>query len=141
MTTEAPLRWYSVILIKRKGLHPILRNNIRYRTANAGSVQAAGNINWGVKGSDSGRPGRFDRMGLAGIALGPISFTMTYLEKMGADKDGWKDWWCSAKAKVYQFIGVDIVYFYGPAEMRCSWDITRSLPAPQMRTANCSCRN
>lgn len=26
-------------------------------------------------------------------------------------------WWCSPDAKVYQFIGEDNVYFYGPAEM------------------------
>lgn len=47
----------------------------------------------------------------------PISFTQTYLEKENKDKNKWKEWWCSKGAKVYQFIGEDNVYFYGPAEM------------------------
>ncbi len=77
----------------------------------------------------------------------PVSFTAAYLEKFGckdnndsaemkrcshtdsSDKHGavdfdsvadlalWKDWWCSKESKVYQFIGEDNVYFYGPAEM------------------------
>lgn len=33
------------------------------------------------------------------------------------DCKDWKDWWCSEKARVYQFIGEDNVYFYGPVEM------------------------
>ncbi len=47
----------------------------------------------------------------------PISFTMTYLEMNNQARDAWKQWWCSGDAKVYQFIGEDNVYFYGPAEM------------------------
>lgn len=47
----------------------------------------------------------------------PISFTMAYLEQLGVDKESWTDWWCSREAKIYQFIGEDNVYFYGPAEM------------------------
>ena len=47
----------------------------------------------------------------------PISFTMTCLEQQNKDKTGWKDWWCSPDSKVYQFIGEDNVYFYGPVEM------------------------
>jgi methionyl-tRNA synthetase len=31
--------------------------------------------------------------------------------------DTWKEWWCSKESKVYQFMGEDNVYFYGPAEM------------------------
>ncbi len=46
----------------------------------------------------------------------PISFTATYLESIGQSKDAWKEWWCSPDAQVYQFIGEDNVYFYGPAQ-------------------------
>jgi methionyl-tRNA synthetase len=46
----------------------------------------------------------------------PISFTSTYLESIGEDKDSWTDWWCSTESQVYQFIGEDNVYFYGPAQ-------------------------
>jgi methionyl-tRNA synthetase len=47
----------------------------------------------------------------------PISFTQAYLESQHKDINIWKDWWCSKEAQVYQFIGEDNVYFYGPAEM------------------------
>jgi methionyl-tRNA synthetase len=47
----------------------------------------------------------------------PISFTATHLEATGQDKEDWKKWWCSSDSKVFQFIGEDNVYFYGPAEM------------------------
>ena len=46
----------------------------------------------------------------------PISFTSTYLQSLGQNSDAWKDWWCSKDAMVYQFIGEDNVYFYGPAQ-------------------------
>lgn len=47
----------------------------------------------------------------------PISFTASYLESIGKEKESWKEWWCSKDSVVYQFIGEDNVYFYGPAEM------------------------
>ena len=47
----------------------------------------------------------------------PISFTSTYLESQGKDKEEWKKWWSSKDAGVYQFIGEDNIYFYSLAEM------------------------
>jgi len=47
----------------------------------------------------------------------PISFSAACLEARGGDKEDWRRWWCSPDARVYQFIGEDNVYFYGPAEM------------------------
>ncbi len=47
----------------------------------------------------------------------PISFTETYLESIGRDREDWKKFWCSKDAQVYQFIGQDNIYFYGVAEM------------------------
>jgi len=47
----------------------------------------------------------------------PISFTATVLEARGEAPEAWRDWWCSKDARVYQIIGEDNVYFYGPAEM------------------------
>ncbi|MCQ2460081.1 MAG: class I tRNA ligase family protein, partial [Ruminococcus sp.] len=43
-------------------------------------------------------------------------FTQTYLEQTGADRETWKDYWCSKESTVYQFIGQDNIYFYGIAE-------------------------
>jgi methionyl-tRNA synthetase len=47
----------------------------------------------------------------------PISFTKTYFQEAGKDLNEWKKWWCSKDATVFQFIGEDNIYFYGPAEM------------------------
>lgn len=47
----------------------------------------------------------------------PISFTQTYLENTGKDKQLYKDFWYSKDAEVYQFVGSDNIYFYGIAEM------------------------
>ncbi len=47
----------------------------------------------------------------------PISFTKAYLKQLNKQDDAWKDWWCSLDSRVYQFMGEDNIYFYGPAEM------------------------
>lgn len=91
---------------------------VRFRTGKTlVPFRLTGNIGWGVPA-----PALED---LAGLTVwvwpeslwAPISFTMAWLEAHGRDMDGWKDWWCSQDAGVYQFIGVDNVYFYGPVEM------------------------
>jgi methionyl-tRNA synthetase len=93
-------------------------NNIRYRTGKTlVPFRLTGNITWGVAA-----PTLEDLEGLTvwvwpESLWAPISFTMAYLEKTGVDSGSWKDWWCSKDAGVYQFMGVDNVYFYGPAEM------------------------
>ena len=46
----------------------------------------------------------------------PISFSKTYLESIGKDENEWKKYWCSKNGKVYQFLGEDNLYFYGPAQ-------------------------
>ena len=46
----------------------------------------------------------------------PIAFTRTYLKNSNNPHSDWRDWWCSAESEVYQFIGEDNMYFYGPPE-------------------------
>jgi len=93
-------------------------HGIRYRTGKTlVPFRLTGNIEWGVPAPCIA--------GLDDLTIwvwpeslwAPISFTMTYLEMIGKDRADWKKWWCSGDAKVYQFIGEDNVYFYGPAEM------------------------
>jgi methionyl-tRNA synthetase len=89
---------------------------VRFRTGKTlVPFRLTGNVEWGVPAPAL--------EGSAGLTIwvwpeslwAPVSFTKTALEKKnGGD---WKDWWCSSDAKVYQFIGQDNVYFYGPAEM------------------------
>lgn len=95
----------------------LTENGIRYRTGKTlVPFRLTGNIEWGVPAPVM--------EGADGLTVwvwpeslwAPISFTQTYLEKSGRNRDEWKDYWCSKDAKVYQFIGQDNIYFYGIAE-------------------------
>lgn len=103
---------------REKACAVLAENAIRYRTGKTlVPFRLTGNIEWGVTAPNI--------EGLDGLTVwvwpeslwAPISFTMTYLESINKDKSTWTDWWCSKEAKVFQFIGEDNVYFYGPAEM------------------------
>ena len=91
---------------------------IRFRTSKTlVPFRLTGNVEWGVPAPPL--------EGLDDLTIwvwpeslwAPISFTQAYLEQQGQERAQWKDWWCAKQACVYQFIGEDNVYFYGPAEM------------------------
>lgn len=95
----------------------LTENGIRYRTGKTlVPFRLTGNIEWGVPAPVM--------EGVDGLTVwvwpeslwAPISFTQTYLEQEGRDRDEWKDYWCSKDSTVYQFIGQDNIYFYGIAE-------------------------
>lgn len=95
----------------------LAENGIRFRTGKTlVPFRLTGNIDWGVPVPEI--------KGLKGLTFyvwpeslwAPISFTKTYLEISNDDKGDWRDWWCDPESKVYQFIGEDNIYFYGPAE-------------------------
>ncbi len=95
----------------------LTENGIRYRTGKTlVPFRLTGNIEWGVPA-----PVMDGEEGLTvwvwpESLWAPISFTQTYLEKIGADREDWKKYWCSTDSTVYQFIGQDNIYFYGIAE-------------------------
>ena len=95
----------------------LTQNGIRYRTGKTlVPFRLTGNIEWGVPA-----PVMDGEEGLTvwvwpESLWAPISFTQTYLEKIGKDRELWKDYWCSKDSTVYQFIGQDNIYFYGIAE-------------------------
>lgn len=91
--------------------------NLRYRTGKTlVPFRLTGNIEWGVPAP------ALD--GLDGLTFwvwpeslwAPISFSKAVLENREKDSSAWRDYWASDEAKVYQFIGQDNIYFYGPAE-------------------------
>ncbi len=89
---------------------------IRYRTGKTlVPFRLTGNIEWGVKAPDTNELKDLTFWVWPESLWAPISFTRTYLNKFNK-QDEWKDWWCSNDAKVYQFIGEDNIYFYGPAQ-------------------------
>ncbi len=117
---------------REKACKVLTDKEIRYRTGKTlVPFRLTGNIEWGVFA-----PVLEDEEALTiwvwpESLWAPISFTETCLEEARdmteetvqetvyniSGKTTWKDWWCSKESKVYQFIGEDNVYFYGPAEM------------------------
>jgi methionyl-tRNA synthetase len=96
----------------------LTKHSIRYRNGKTlVPFRLTGNIEWSIPCPDI--------EGLTGLTFwvwpeslwAPISFTATYLESQGKQKDDWKKWWCSKDAQVYQFIGEDNIYFYSLAEI------------------------
>lgn len=93
-------------------------NGIRFRTGKTlVPFRLTGNVEWGVPAPCIEGLDQLTIWVWPESLWAPISFTMTYLEMNNQDPGSWKQWWCSKEAKVYQFIGEDNVYFYGPAEM------------------------
>lgn len=89
-------------------------NGVRYRTGKTlVPFRLTGNITWGVP-----VPGEKDLTFWVWpeSLWAPISFTKTYLKSIGKKDDEWKKWWCSPDCQVYQFMGEDNVYFYGPVQ-------------------------
>lgn len=96
----------------------LAKNGIRFRTGKKlVPFRLTGNIEWGVPAPDFEGSGEKLTVWVWPESLwAPISFTETYLEKTGHDRNEWRDYWCSKDATVYQFIGQDNIYFYGVAE-------------------------
>lgn len=91
---------------------------IRFRTGKTlVPFRLTGNIEWGVPVPEMHGLKELTFYVWPESLWAPISFSKTYLENSNNTYKDWKDWWCSPEAKVYQFIGEDNIYFYGPAEM------------------------
>ena len=102
---------------REKACEILANNNIRYRTGKTLTpFRLTGDVAWGVPCPDI--------LGVKNQTFyvwpeslwAPISFTKTYLESVSKDKNEWRKYWCSKDAKVYQFLGEDNLYFYGPAQ-------------------------
>ncbi len=134
---------------REKACKLLTEKSIRFRTGKTlVPFRLTGNIEWGVPA-----PKLEDMEGLTvwvwpESLWAPVSFTMAYLEektcsesdacrnktgstsaKSDFDMNIWKDWWCSKESKVYQFIGEDNVYFYGPAEMAMFMGLNENGPS------------
>lgn len=109
------------------------QNGIRFRTGKTlVPFRLTGNIEWGVPAPAI--------EGLENLTVwvwpeslwAPISFTMAYLDSQNKGKENWKDWWCNKEAKVFQFIGEDNIYFYGPVEMAMFMGLQGQNPVKEM---------
>lgn len=98
-------------------VQPLSAGTIRYRTGKTlVPFRLSGNISWGVPVPVKENLNDLTFYCWPESLWAPISFTRTYLKKNGKADDEWKNWWCSKDAKVYQILGEDNIYFYGPAQ-------------------------
>jgi methionyl-tRNA synthetase len=108
------------------------QNKIRYRTGKTLTpFRITGNIDWGVMAPVLENLKDLTVWVWPESLWAPISFTKAYLESRNGCRDDWKKWWCSKDAKVYQFLGIDNVYFYGPAEMAMFMGFNGKNPSPE----------
>lgn len=114
-------------------------NGIRFRTGKTlVPFRLTSNIKWGVPAPELERKDTAEAGGNTvwvwpESLWAPISFTKTYLNMSGKDTETWRDWWCSKRSGIYQFLGEDNVYFYGPAEMAMFMGYNRKEPSPECR--------
>ncbi len=102
---------------REKACQILAQNSIRYRTGKTLTpFRLSGDISWGVPCPEIQGVKNQTFYVWPESLWAPISFTKTYLESIGKDEDEWKKYWCSSDAKVFQFMGEDNIYFYGPAQ-------------------------
>jgi len=101
---------------REKACEVLTTSGIRYRTGKTlVPFRLTGNCEWGVPTPEI--------EGLKDLTFwvwpeslwAPMSFTETYL-RLNNSKENWKDYWCNPECAIYQFIGEDNIYFYGPAQ-------------------------
>ena len=102
---------------REKACDILAENQVRYRAGKTlVPFRLTGDIEWGVKCPViEGIEGQTFYVWPESL-WAPISFTKTYLLSKGCDKDEWKKFWASKDSEIYQFIGEDNLYFYGPAQ-------------------------
>ncbi|MBE5741498.1 MAG: methionine--tRNA ligase [Clostridiales bacterium] len=108
---------FETLNMREKACEVLASHNIRYRTGKTLTpFRLTGDISWGVPCPEINGLKNQTFYVWPESLFAPISFSRTYLESQGKDDDEWKKFWCSRDAKVYQFLGEDNLYFYGPAQ-------------------------
>ncbi len=102
---------------REKACEILAQNGIRYRTGKTLTpFRLSGDISWGVPCPEiEGVKGQTFYVWPESL-WAPISFTKAYLESIGKGEHEWEKYWKSKDGKVFQFLGEDNLYFYGPAQ-------------------------
>jgi len=108
---------FNKLTDREKACDILAENHIRFRSGKTlVPFRLTGDIDWGVPCPEiDGVKGQTFYVWPESL-WAPISFTKTYLMSIGKPEDEWKKFWCSKDSEVYQFIGEDNLYFYGPAQ-------------------------
>ena len=113
------------------------KNNIRYRTGKTlVPFRLSGNIEWGVPVPEKEGQKDLTFWVWPESLWAPISFTKTYLKNIGKDENEWKKYWCDLDSQVYQFIGEDNIYFYGPAQMAIWFNLQDGKPTVDIKNGD-----
>ncbi len=108
---------FATLSLREKACEILSQNGIRYRTGKTLTpFRLSGDISWGVPCPEYNGLKNQTFYVWPESLFAPISFSKTYLESISKDENEWKKYWCSSDAKVYQFLGEDNLYFYGPAQ-------------------------
>ena len=92
-------------------------NSIRFRTGKTLTpFRLTNNLEWGVPAPDTKELQNLTFYVWPESLWAQISLTRAYLKRFGKESE-WKNWWANTDSKVYQFLGEDNIYFYGPAQM------------------------
>ncbi|HBN86391.1 MAG TPA: methionine--tRNA ligase [Clostridiales bacterium] len=115
---SSALMVFDTLELREKTCAILSDHSIRFRTGKTlVPFRLTGNIEWGVPAPNLEGLDNLTVWVWPESLWAPMSFTKTYLEQADENNDAWKQYWCSKEAKVFQFIGEDNVYFYGPVEM------------------------
>ncbi len=108
---------FATLAMREEACKILAENQVRYRTGKTLTpFRLSGDISWGVPCADIYGLKNQTFYVWPESLFAPISFSKTYLESIGKDENEWKKYWCSRDGKVYQFLGEDNLYFYGPAQ-------------------------
>jgi len=109
---------FNTLAEREKACEILNKYNVRFRNGKTlVPFRLTGNIAWGLKAPNLEELNDLTFWVWPESLWAPISFTKTYLESLGKNSHEWKKWWCDKESQVFQFIGIDNIYFYGPAEM------------------------
>ena len=102
---------------REKACDILAENHIRFRSGKTlVPFRLTGDVDWGVPCPEIEGVKNQTFYVWPESLWAPISFTKTYLMSVGKPEDEWKKFWCSPDSEIYQFIGEDNLYFYGPAQ-------------------------
>ncbi|MBN2628757.1 MAG: class I tRNA ligase family protein [Spirochaetales bacterium] len=123
---------FNTLEEREKGAEILNKADIRFRAGKTLTpFRMTGNVEWSLPAPDLEDLKDLTFWVWPESLWTPISFTSTYLETQGRDREEWKEWWSSPDAQVYQFIGEDNIYFYSLAEMAIFMGFEGESPDPR----------
>lgn len=118
---------FETLADREKACEVLSKNGIRFRTGKTlVPFRLTGNVEWGVSVPNEKE---LTFWVWPESLWAPLSFTKTLLEKEKKISADVKDWWASKDCQIFQFIGEDNIYFYGPAQHALWLNLQKGKPS------------